>query len=68
MLKGVKGFWTKAVQYLKDVRFELRKVLWPSRRQTVLFTSIVIVAVLIVACLIWVVDSSFGLILGVLVR
>lgn len=68
MLKGVTGFWVKVVQYLKDVRFELRKVLWPSRRQTVLFTGIVIVAVLIVASLIWVVDSSFGLVLGVLVR
>jgi len=68
LLKGVKGLWAKAALYIRDVRVELRKVLWPSRRQTVAFTSIVIVAVVVVAGLIWVADSSFGLVLGLLLR
>ncbi|MBI2633734.1 MAG: preprotein translocase subunit SecE [Parcubacteria group bacterium] len=29
-------------QYLKDVRFELRKVNWPSREETIKYTIIVV--------------------------
>jgi len=68
LLKRVKGWWARVAHYVREVRVELRKVLWPSRRQTVAFTSIVIAAVVVVAGLIWVVDSSFGLVLGVLLR
>jgi preprotein translocase subunit SecE len=68
LLKRAKGWWARAAHYIRDVRVELRKVLWPSRRQTVAFTGIVIAAVVIVASLIWVVDSSFGLVLGMLLR
>lgn len=34
---------TRLIQYLKDVRAELAHVSWPTRRQVVVFTAIVIV-------------------------
>ncbi len=68
MLTTIRTWYSKVVHYLKDVRFELRKVLWPSNRQTVFFTAIVIGAVVFVAGLIWVIDSAFGLVLAAIIR
>ncbi|MCL4555036.1 MAG: preprotein translocase subunit SecE [Actinobacteria bacterium] len=54
-----KGILQGATRFLREVRSELRKVLWPNRRETVVFTSVVIVAVLIVAAAIAVMDGVF---------
>ncbi|MCP4628419.1 MAG: preprotein translocase subunit SecE [bacterium] len=47
------------MQFLREVRVELRKVTWPSRKQTVGSTVVVIVLVLIISAFLGVVD--FGL-------
>ncbi|HCJ09874.1 MAG TPA: preprotein translocase subunit SecE [Clostridiales bacterium] len=44
-------------RYLREVRTELRKVVWPDRRQTVVYTGVVVISVTIVAAMIWVVDT-----------
>jgi len=44
-------------RYLREARAELRKVTWPDRRQTVVYTGVVIVSVVVVALVIWVVDA-----------
>ena len=38
---------TKAVQFLRDVRSELRKVTFPSRKETVASTVVVIMVVFV---------------------
>ena len=48
-------------KYLHEVRVELRKVVWPTRRQTVVFTLVVIVSVLFVAALMWAFDTVLNL-------
>lgn len=45
------------VRYLREVRTELKKVVWPDRRQTIIYTGVVIVSVVAVALVIWVVDA-----------
>lgn len=45
------------VKYLREVRAELKKVVWPDRRQTIIYTGVVIVSVVAVAVVIWVVDA-----------
>ncbi|MFP4200960.1 MAG: preprotein translocase subunit SecE [Bacillota bacterium] len=47
-------------KFLRDVRAELRKVVWPGRRQTTVYTAVVLVSVGIVAGIIWVADTGFG--------
>lgn len=47
------------MQFLREVRVELRKVTWPSRKQTIGSTVVVIVLVLIISVFLGVVD--FGL-------
>lgn len=48
----------KFFNFTKDVRMELRKVVWPERQQTIQTTGLVIVAVVIFALILWAIDSS----------
>lgn len=44
-------------QFAKDARMELRKVVWPTRQETVQTTLLVIVMVIITALILWGIDS-----------
>lgn len=49
----------KALQFLREVKIELKKVVWPSRKQTIGSTAVVLVLVMIISIFLGVVD--FGL-------
>jgi len=57
-LQTAKGaaFWT----LVKGARTEIRKVVWPTRQETVQTTLIVVVFVLLVALMLWGLDSLLG--------
>lgn len=44
-------------QYLVDVRTEARKVVWPTRKDTVQTTIVVFGMVIIVSLFLWIVDA-----------
>ena len=44
----------------KEARIEIRKVVWPTRQETVQTTLIVVAFVILVALLLWGLDSFFG--------
>jgi preprotein translocase subunit SecE len=46
-----------SIQFLREVRVELRKVTWPSRKQTIGSTVVVIVLVLIISLFLGLVDE-----------
>ena len=50
------SFFTRAAKWLKDMKSELKKVQWPTRKQTINNTLIVIACVLVVGLFIWVFD------------
>ena len=52
---------------LKEARVELRKVVWPTRVETGQTTAIVIVVVLVVALILWALDSLFAWIIASLI-
>jgi preprotein translocase subunit SecE len=54
------GYVEKTMQYLREVRAELRKVTWPSRKQTVGTTAVVIVLVMIISVFLGLVDMSLS--------
>ena len=56
---GIRGFFDKSVQFLREVRVELKKVTWPSRKQTIGSTAVVLLLVIMVSIFLGVVD--FGL-------
>jgi preprotein translocase subunit SecE len=57
-LQTAKGmaFWT----LVKASRTEIRKVVWPTRQETVQTTLIVVVFVILVALMLWALDSLLG--------
>jgi preprotein translocase subunit SecE len=50
----------KAGEYLRQVRAELRKVAWPTRKEVIHYSSIVLVALVILTALIFALDFAFG--------
>jgi preprotein translocase subunit SecE len=59
----VEGMYVKAVQFLRDVRSELRKVTFPSRTETLASTAVVIIVVFIIAIYLGLVDFVLSLII-----
>ena len=53
------NFLDKAMQFLREVKVEMKKVTWPSRKQTIGSTVVVIILVFIIAFFLGIVD--FGL-------
>jgi preprotein translocase subunit SecE len=47
-------------QFLREVRSELKKVTWPSRKDTLSGTLVVLVAVFIIAIFLGIVDSGLS--------
>ena len=48
--------YEKVVQFLRDVRSELRKVTFPSRKETLASTAVVIVVVFLMATYLGLID------------
>ena len=53
------NFIQKSIQFLREVKIELKKVTWPSRKQTIGSTAVVLVLVVIISMFLGLVD--FGL-------
>jgi preprotein translocase subunit SecE len=51
---------TGARQFLKEVRQELRKVDWPSRRELISYTIVVLVTVIVMTSLVFGLDFVFS--------
>jgi len=50
----------KVAECLQQVKAELQKVTWPTRKETYGSTMVVIVLVLMVAVFLWVVDTALS--------
>ncbi|PKN05490.1 MAG: preprotein translocase subunit SecE [Nitrospirales bacterium] len=55
----IKLIFEKVKQFLKEAKIELKKVTWPTPKQTLASTSVVIVVVVIISVFLGIVD--FGL-------
>jgi len=55
-------------KFLKGAYSELKKVNWPGRRELVIYTAVVVVAVLFVGALIWLFDSALSTVLRYLIN
>lgn len=59
-------WWVQFRQYLREVTYELRKVVWPSRKETIGSTSVVLVLVLLSGVYLGVVDLVLSRLIRVL--
>ncbi|OPX84440.1 MAG: preprotein translocase subunit SecE [Pelotomaculum sp. PtaB.Bin104] len=55
-------------KFFRGVLNELKKVHWLSRREVVVYTSVVLLAVIAVGCLIWLFDSLLSMVLGLIIQ
>ena len=53
-----------AWKFFKDSRMEMRKVVWPTRQETVQSTMMVIAVVAITALILWGVDTLFAVLIS----
>ncbi|HBT20974.1 MAG TPA: preprotein translocase subunit SecE [Peptococcaceae bacterium] len=51
-------------QFFRNVWLELKKVSWPSRKEIIIYTTVVLASVLIVALIIWLFDSIFSFLMS----
>ena len=58
-----KTFWA----LLKEARIEIRKVVWPNRTETTQTTLIVVAVVLIMALILWGLDTLLGWIISMFI-
>ena len=49
-----------ATEFVREVRAELRKVAWPNREETINYTSVVLVTLIIITSLIFGLDWVFA--------
>ncbi|HBH86324.1 MAG TPA: preprotein translocase subunit SecE [Syntrophaceae bacterium] len=64
----IKVITEKIIRFLKEAKVELKKVTWPTPRQTLASTSVVIIVVIIVSIYLGIVDfgvaKAIRLVLG----
>ena len=58
----------KIANLFKESKVELHKVTWPTKRELLVDTAVVLVAVAIVAVAIWVADTVFSTAIRLLLR
>jgi preprotein translocase subunit SecE len=57
---------TKAIQFLSEVKSEVRKVTWPTKKEAMGGTAVVLVVVFIMALFLGLVDLLLSKIIGVI--
>ena len=57
-IKSTQG--DRFLHFLRETRIELRKVVWPTREETAKTTGIIMIAVVVVAIFLWIIDAFFS--------
>jgi len=60
VVKEKKGYLQQALQFLREVKIELKKVTWPTRKQTLGSTVVVIVLVLLISIFLGLCDMGLS--------
>ena len=62
------NIFTKSAQFLREVKVELKKVTWPSRKQTIGSTAVVIVLVMLISLFLGVVDLGISSLIRIVLQ
>ncbi|MCY4621166.1 MAG: preprotein translocase subunit SecE [bacterium] len=57
---SITGRWARLVQFLREVRVELSRVNWPSRRQMVAFTTVTVITTGVLTGYVFLVDLALS--------
>ena len=56
----IRGIVDQSIQFLREVKVELKKVAWPSKKQTIGSTAVVLILVFIIAAFLGIVDMGLS--------
>ena len=62
------GYLDKGLQFLREAKAELKKVTWPSKKQTIGSTAVVIVLVVIISLFLGLVDMALSSLMHVVLQ
>ena len=62
------GFFARAKKYFKDLKSEIKKVVWPSKKQIINNTGVVIAFLIISAVIIGVFDFVINMVVGLFLK
>lgn len=54
----------KAIEYFSEVKAELKKVTWPTRKETISSTYVVLIVVVVIAAFLGAVDGVLAWLVG----
>lgn len=60
LMARLAGSGRNLFKFFREVQMELKRVIWPNRRQTIVYTAVVLAAVAFVTAVLYVVDTSVG--------
>jgi len=64
----IKGYIDKGFQFLREVKVELKKVVWPSRKQTIGSTVVVLILTMIISVFLGLVDIGLSSLIRVVLK
>ncbi len=67
-MEKVSIYYKQGTDFLRDVRSEVKKVTWPTRKETLASTSVVIVAVFLIAIYLGLVDLGLSKLVGQIIK
>lgn len=67
-LGAIRNIGRKIGQFLRDTRTELKKVIWPSWRNTWVFAGVVVVSIVAVGVVLWGTDALLTVILKFVIK
>ena len=59
-LAAFTGLGRKARNFITESQFELRKVVWPTRQETIQTTVVILIVVIILSIILWLIDMFLG--------
>lgn len=65
-LGGVKRFFKNIAKFFRDTFSEMKKVVWPSKKQILNNVMVVAIVVVVAAIVIFALDAFFGLLMNLL--
>lgn len=63
----IKDWGSGVTGYFRNVRGELKKVQWPNKRETTVYSLLVVVFTVFVTLLIWLIDTIFSTLLSFII-
>ena len=65
--RSVAEYWNRSIQFVKEAWIELKKVTWPSQKETMGATAVVLVLVMLVSFYLGLVDMALSRLMKVII-